>query len=276
MREKTDLLIIDPQVDFCDPNGALFVPGADADMVRLAGMIDRYGSKIRSTHVTLDCHYVFDVAHAPMWINSKGQNPPPFTIISASDIKEGKWVPVFPVLRQEFINYCEALEKTSRKYPLIVWPTHCVIGSYGNAVLPVLNEALMKWQLLRKDNIDFVSKGSDPRTEHYSAVRAEVPRDDNPETQINTRFLNLFVTDEVETILCAGEAGSHCYKNTIEDIVDWFKTNAPRCIQKMVMLVDAVSPVPKIGNGPDFPAIQEKFIKDMKALGLRTAKTTDF
>ncbi len=28
---KVDLLIIDPQVDFCDPNGNLAVPGADED-----------------------------------------------------------------------------------------------------------------------------------------------------------------------------------------------------------------------------------------------------
>ena len=34
---QTQLLIIDPQVDFCDPAGALSVAGADQDMKRLAG-----------------------------------------------------------------------------------------------------------------------------------------------------------------------------------------------------------------------------------------------
>ncbi len=39
------ILIIDPQNDFCDKNGALFVPGADDDMIRLAGMIRRLKDK---------------------------------------------------------------------------------------------------------------------------------------------------------------------------------------------------------------------------------------
>ncbi len=30
------LLVIDPQNDFCDPSGALFVPGAPTDVARLA------------------------------------------------------------------------------------------------------------------------------------------------------------------------------------------------------------------------------------------------
>jgi nicotinamidase-related amidase len=43
--KKLHLLIIDPQRDFCDPNGTLAVPGADADMKRLSDMINRIGDK---------------------------------------------------------------------------------------------------------------------------------------------------------------------------------------------------------------------------------------
>lgn len=31
---KVHLLVIDPQKDFCNPNGSLFVTGADKDMDR--------------------------------------------------------------------------------------------------------------------------------------------------------------------------------------------------------------------------------------------------
>jgi nicotinamidase-related amidase len=31
---KSHLLVIDPQVDFCDPSGSLYVPGAEDDMGR--------------------------------------------------------------------------------------------------------------------------------------------------------------------------------------------------------------------------------------------------
>jgi len=45
MAERIDLLIIDPQVDFCDPSGALYVPGAEKDMERLSEMVKRFGKQ---------------------------------------------------------------------------------------------------------------------------------------------------------------------------------------------------------------------------------------
>ena len=42
MSQRVELLVIDPQNDFVDPKtAALYVPGAEADMRRLAAMIDR-------------------------------------------------------------------------------------------------------------------------------------------------------------------------------------------------------------------------------------------
>ena len=46
MTLNIQLLIIDPQNDFCDPNGALFVPGADEDMKRLASMVMRLRGRL--------------------------------------------------------------------------------------------------------------------------------------------------------------------------------------------------------------------------------------
>jgi len=40
------LFIIDPQVDFCSPDGALYVPGADKDMERLADFISKQSPMI--------------------------------------------------------------------------------------------------------------------------------------------------------------------------------------------------------------------------------------
>ena len=54
--EKLELLIIDPQNDFCSPKGSLFVPGADKDSVRLSTMIDRLRKRMDDIHVTLCPH----------------------------------------------------------------------------------------------------------------------------------------------------------------------------------------------------------------------------
>lgn len=279
-KERIDLLIIDPQIDFCRPpvtpgdmqcpqRGALYVDNAENDMARLASMIDRFGSKIKKIHVTLDCHHLIDVAHPQMWRDGDGKHPDPFTIFGSKEIRNGDWTPIFPDLRQRFIDYCESLELTG-KFPLCIWPPHCLIGSEGNAVLPVLFDALKRWEASGNDNVDYVSKGSNPFTEHYSAVKAEVEDPKDPTTQLNTRLIQTLL--DADKILVAGEAGSHCVKNTVEDIADGFGNDS--YVQKMTLLTDAVSPV--ISPFVDFPVIQAAFIADMETRGMQTAVTTDF
>ena len=269
MAERTDLLIIDPQVDFCDPKGSLYVPGAEKDMERLASLIDRCGSKIKNIHVTLDCHHLMDVAHPQMWRDSDGNPPDPFTIITSQEMKDGKWTPVLLQYKQRFIDYCKALE-ASGKFPLCIWPPHCLIGSAGNAVLPVLFDSLIKWEDKTKRNVNYVSKGSNPFTEHYSAVKAEVTDPEDPTTQLNTPLIKTVMDADMTWI--AGEAGSHCVKETVGDIADGFGDDS--YIKKLMLFTDAVSPV--ISPFVDFPAVQAQFITDLTARGMQTALTTDF
>lgn len=284
--KKIHLLIIDPQIDFCDPGqnesdplrGALYVPNAENDMERIAKLILGLGDKIKKIHVTLDCHHRFDIAHPGFWRNSAGENPDPFTIISHQDVVNAVWSPVFPHLPnypdESAVDYLKRYTKALKdggRYPLCIWPPHCLIGSRGNGVYPVLFDALKVWEEeKRNNNVNYVSKGSTITTEHYSAVQAEVPDPKDPTTQLNTDFIkNLKEADEV---LIGGEAGSHCVKNTVEDIADGFSdTDA---IQKLVLLTNGVSPV--ISPFVDFPAIQAQFITDMKVRGMQTALTTDF
>jgi len=276
MAGRIDLLIIDPQKDFCcngtadNPHkGSLYVDNADNDMKRVASLVKKFGSKIKKIHVTLDCHHLIDVAHPNMWKNSDGKHPDPFTIFGSKEIRDGVWAPIFPNLRQRFIEYCEALEASGR-YPLCIWPPHCLIGSAGNTIIDELFEALLDWEESKNNNVDYVSKGSNPYTEHYSAVKAEVSDPNDPTTQLDTRLITTLM--EADTILIAGEAGSHCVKNTVEDIANGFGDDS--YVAKMVMLEDGISPV--ISPVVDFPAIQKQFVSDMVARGMKTAVTTDF
>lgn len=282
-KERIDLLIIDPQVDFCRPGaigdplrGALYVDNAENDIKNLTSLINRFGDNIKRIHVTLDCHHLFDIAHPGFWKNSARENPEPFTIITHAEVASGAWVPAFESLpgypdgaREYVKKYTKKLEDSGR-YPLCIWPPHCLIGSEGNTVMPDLFEALLGWEKKRNNNINYVSKGSAITTEHYSAVKAEVPDPKDATTGINTDFIKVLM--EANRILVGGEAGSHCVKNTAEDIADEFADDT--YVQKIVLLTDAVSPV----QSPfvDFPAIQDKFIADMKARGMQTAVTTDF
>lgn len=261
--KKVHLLVIDPQFDFCDPKGALSVPGADADMERLAAMIIRLHDRLDDIHCTLDMHHKVDVAHPIFWKDSSGNSPAPFTVISSSDVLDGIWTPREVALTRRMIEYVKALENGGR-YPLCIWPVHCLIGHPGSNVMPQLMNAFHYWED-QFAMVDFVAKGSNIYTEHYSAVQAEVPDPSDPGTQINIGLIQTL--DEADVIAIAGEAGSHCLANTVRDIADNFSDES---IEKLVLLTDATSPV------PGFEQNQTDFINEMTARGMQLSTTTEF
>jgi nicotinamidase/pyrazinamidase len=257
------LLIIDPQNDFCDPTtGSLYVPGAEADMTRLSRMVDRLLPKLADIHVTLDSHHMVDIAHPVFWKNGNGENPAPFSQITAEDVRKGSWTTTLPGARERALAYLDALEETGR-YPHVIWPPHCLIGSAGHGVYSPLLDALTRWETERFGVVDYVTKGSNLWTEHFSAVQAEVPDPTDPGTQVNTRLIDTL--EEADVILLAGEAGSHCLANTVRDIATNFSN--PEYVKKMVFLSDATSPV------TGFESFQKDFIRDMTALGMKTSTT---
>jgi nicotinamidase-related amidase len=259
-------LIIDPQEDFCNPKtGALFVPGAEKDMARLAALIERIQTKITDLHVTLDSHHLVDIAHPIWWKDSMGKHPNPFTIITLADVESGKWTTTQPGMYRRSREYVEQLEKNGR-YPLCIWSPHCLIGSPGHGVVPELFTALTAWEERAFAVVDYVTKGSNIWTEHYSAIVADVPDPTDPTTQINTRLIQTLM--EADMVFVAGEAGSHCLANTVRDIANNFGDD--RYVQKLVLLTDATSPV------PGFEMYQDDFLREMTARGMQTATTTDF
>lgn len=264
MAKKIHLVIIDPQVDFCSPTGALSVKGADKDMERLAGMVKRLKRKIDDIHITLDSHHLVHIAHPIFWRDSAGKNPNPFTIISADDVRKGVWTTTKPGLFTRAKAYVETLEKNAR-YPLCIWPPHCLIGSAGQAVYPVLYEAVMDWC---RDfaAVDFVTKGSNILTEHYSAIVADVPDANDPSTQINVNFLNTI--NEADLVLLTGEARSHCLANTGRDACNYFSDDS--LVKKLVLLEDATSDV------TGFEKLGEQFVKEMVVRGMQVTTTKDF
>lgn len=259
------LLLIDPQNDFCDPNGSLFVTGANEDMKRAAGMIGRLGPKLADIHVTLDSHRILDISHPMWWKDSAGSPPAPFTVITAADLRAGKWTTSIPGAFSRSLEYLDELEKQGR-YPHVVWPEHCLIGDEGHNVFPELSGAIHEWERSRKMMTGFVTKGSNPWTEHFSAVKAEVPDPEDPSTQLNGELIATL--KDADVILLAGEARSHCLANTVRDIVSAF--NDPELVRKLVLLTDASSDVTGFEN------LGDQFLADMVAAGMKTATTTDF
>lgn len=260
----TCMLIIDPQKDFCSPTGSLFVPGADKDMERLAKMIDNHGDTIDDIQLTLDSHYFLHIAHPLWWVNANGEHPDPFTSITKDDIEKGVWRPKNSAWQKWAVEYTTILEKNNR-YALTIWPPHCIIGSEGAAIESTLYESVSNWEKKYFAIASRVTKGSNPFTEHYSAVKADCSRSDDVKTRLNSRLIDTLKSYDM--ILIAGEALSHCVANTIKDIVDEFSAEQ---IKKFVLLTDATSSVPGCEQmGQDFI---DKFV----AKGMQTATTITY
>lgn len=259
---KKELLIIDPQIDFLE-GGNLAVPGATEDMNRVVDMIKRNINRIDNIHVTMDMHRQIDIGHPMFWLDNKGDNIDPFTVLSLDDLTQGKIRPFLPSLSGRVKEYFEKLIDNKRYMP-IVWPYHCLIGSVGATIYKPLFDILCQWEHDNLKQVDYVLKGTNPYTEHYSAIQADVPDSNDPTTSLNIDLLESL--QNTDMILLAGEALSHCLANTCKDIADNF---GEENIKKIVLLTDGTS------NVPGFENLGEEFIKELSARGMKTSTTKD-
>ena len=125
---------------------------------------------------------------------------------------------------------------------------------------------LSEWESNSFALVDYVTKGSNIKTEHYSAIQADVPDPQDPSTQLNIGFIQTL--ESVDQIVIAGQASSHCVANTVRDIVNNF--GDPSYAKKITLLTDAMSPV------TGFEQFETDFFDDMKKLGVNFSTTEDF
>ena len=265
MEKNVVLFIVDPQIDFCSPNGALYVKGAEKDMDRLAKMIKRLKEKLSDIFVSLDSHHPVHISHPIFWVDENGKHPDPFTLIKKDDVvgKNPKWRAYNPGYQKLCENYVTKLEANGR-YVLCLWVPHCLIGGQNHAVQPVLFDALCEWEA-QFATVNYVTKGSNITTEHYSIIQADVIDDSDPSTMINMRLIEEL--QKADILAIAGEASSHCVCNTVTDIANNFGDDN---IKKIVYLKDACSPV------QGFEDNETKFLKDMTARGMKISTTEEF
>jgi nicotinamidase/pyrazinamidase len=271
MKPLVHLLIIDPQNDFCDLpasylplnaatgqglQSALPVPGAHADMQRLAGFISAAAPHLNQITVTLDSHHRLHIAHPGFWQTGAGAAVPPFTPITAAQVRAGEFAPRRADNLTQALDYLDELERHGR-YTLMVWPVHCELGSWGHNVHADVRAAYNAWEDAHGRVVNKVIKGSNLWTEHYSALQAEVPRADDPATLLNQSLINDL--DRASHILIAGEASSHCVRATTEHIAQHLPSRRP---ERITLLTDCMSPV------SGFEAQQAEFLQDMRARGV--------
>ncbi|MFT4222294.1 cysteine hydrolase family protein [Dysgonomonas sp.] len=231
MDKRVAILGIDLQRDFTTPSGALFVQNADVDVVRAADFICKNNQEISYVALTLDSHQPIHIAHQCYWKNEKGEFPELFSVISADDVKAGKWKPQYN--EERALCYLEQLE--AKDEVCTIWPMHCILGTANWAIDANITDALAEWAIKNSKAYELFYKGYSQSTEHYSIFRAAVEWEGEPETQLNTKLLRkLNLYDE---ILLVGEAADYCVANSLNDILD----ECDELAKKTVVLTDCMS-----------------------------------
>lgn len=285
---KTWLMLIDVQNTFCIPDFELYVGGrsrrgAVEDNVRLCQFIYRNLGNITHITVTMDTHKTMQVFHAIFFVDKDGNHPAPYTDIHAAELRDGTWqfnsaladeLGIAPEYGQQMmLHYADALQK-SGKYALTVWPYHAMLGGLGHALVSSVEEALFFHSVARLAQTEIVLKGDTPFTENYSVIGPEVLTGPMGETlgTHDQRFIQEL--QEVDRLIIAGQAKSHCVAWTVQDLLDDILATDPTLTKKVYLLEDCSSPV-VVPGVVDHTDAADAAYQRFAAAGMNIVKSTD-
>ncbi len=285
---KIWLLLVDVQNTFCIPGYELFVAGRSGrgavdDNVRLCRFIYKNLDLITQISATMDTHLPQQVFHAIFFVDQDGHHPAPYTNINASELRSGRWkfnpalAPGFgiaPEYGQEMVvHYAEELEQRG-KYALTIWPYHAMLGGVGHALVSAVEEAVFFHSMARLTQPTYEVKGDRPFTEHYSVIGPEVTH--GPKGEVlgthNDRFINTL--QQVDAVLIAGQAKSHCVAWTISDLLEDIQGSDRTLAGKVYLLEDCTSPV--VVPGADYTDAADAAFARFAAAGMHRVKSTEF
>jgi nicotinamidase-related amidase len=254
-QSNISLLLIDVQNTFCLPDFELFVGGrsgrgAIEDNIRLCEFIYRNLGEIDQIIATLDTHHLHQIFHPVFWIDRQGEHPTPaVTTISPEDVTLGRWR-VNPEFGNESLDRLQAYAlhyvqqlSDGRKYPLLIWPYHAMLGGIGHALVPAVEEAIFFHGIARSSQANFSIKGDRTLTENYSALAPEVFTNqfgDRIATKNDSLIQQLLASDK---LIIAGQAQSHCVAWTVSDLLVEINAIDPALAKKIYLLADCTSPV---------------------------------
>lgn len=297
-KKRTALLLIDMQKDFCFPEGTLYVggrsgTGAVDDSRRMAEFIYREMGSITSVIPTMDTHMPFQIFTPSFWVDENGNALLPHDIIDGNmqvirgGVASGLVASPNPAITREVIGsdnyvwlksqvefYAAELARAG-KYPLYVWPEHCVLGSDGYSLVGVIQEARMFHSYVRNAQNMPQVKGGNPLTENYSIFGPEVTAMFDGKgviAQKNVQFLEILLS--YDKIGVAGQASSHCVKSSIDDLLGEIQAKDPSLAKKVYVIRDGMSSV-VVPGVVDFTDDAERALDRYASAGMNIVSSSD-
>lgn len=271
--DRIEIMMIDNQIDFISPQGGLPVAGAVDDTERLCRFIYRFMPQISRIRYTLDWHTYNHIFFPSAWVygkdfsdengtHKKGEHVlTGATVITSEGIREGKYETILPN-RTKALEYVKRVEAGGEE--LRIWDYHCLENSKGAALEGELDKIVQYHSCIREIKPMAYYKGQDQYSEQYGAIEAEY----SPTNEIRKDILNVFVDPSLVKIYLAGQAKSHCFLRTLQQVVRHF-ANRPDILSKIVVLEDCMSCI------AGFEQVTEEKLEEIKKMGVTFVKSTD-
>ncbi|MGD8250718.1 MAG: hypothetical protein PVF20_00335 [Desulfobacterales bacterium] len=287
-RFKVCLLLVDVQNTFCIPEFELYVggrsgTGAVDDNGRLCRFIYRNLGRITRICPTMDTHQAAQIFHSLFLVNDHGEHPAPFTLVTPEHVAAGVWrfnsdlassLNFDPEWGQSYLRHYVATLHQKGKYDLTIWPYHAMLGGIGHALVSAVEEAVFFHGIARRSQPDFHVKGDLTLTENYSVLSPEVTSGPGGEP-IGGKNSRLFETlFQMDAVVVAGQAKSHCVAWTVEDLLEEILAKDPSLAGKIYLLEDCTSPV-VIPDVIDYTHAAEEAFGRFAEAGMHRVRSTD-
>mmetsp|Transcript_4359 Transcript_4359/g.11979 ORF Transcript_4359/g.11979 Transcript_4359/m.11979 type:complete len:313 (-) Transcript_4359:127-1065(-) len=300
----TTLILVDCQNDF-HPGGSLAIPTANDDAQRIAQFIRDHPQGLHRIVATLDTHQKLHIAHPCFWVHVEtGEHPPPFTILSAQELKEGKtWKPRSNLTLDENVldpavfDDCDSVmtttttiddkvtdKKKKKKNNSIDLEKYCI--AYAERLEAKGRFQICIWPehcLIGTHGhamVDVIQQACAEWTEttgrsvewcwkgqHILTEMYSALEADVP-TTVDTRLNRSLLASwqRSDRVWVCGQAMSHCVNYTVRDLVEHWPAGS---VDQVGILTDCASAV------PGFEAAAETFLQDMKAKGVVLKKAAE-
>jgi nicotinamidase-related amidase len=281
-------MLVDCQNTFCVPDFELFVGGrsglgAVEDNTRLCEFIYRNLGAISAIAPTMDTHTTTQIFHPIFWVNQAGEHPiGAQTIITPDDLQHGVWRvnPDIGLAAERGLDWLRAHANhyvrtlADGRYPLMVWPYHALLGGIGHALVSAVEEAVFFHSIARRTAPRFEVKGSNPLTENYSVLSAEVCEgpDGQRIAERNSGFVEWLLG--FDAVIVAGQAKSHCVAWSVHDLLSEIRARDPELAGKVFLLEDCTSSV-VVPGVVDFTEQADGAFKQFAEAGMHRVHSTN-
>jgi nicotinamidase-related amidase len=282
------LLAVDVQNTFCLPDFELFVAGRSGraavdDTRRLCEFLYRNLGTITQVFPSLDTHRAMQVFHAIWLVDEQGRRPPPYELVSAEEVAAGRWhvdeavaaaLGIDPDYAERHLAHYTRTLAEGGKYELTIWPYHALLGGIGHALVSAFEEAVFFHGVARHSGAEFLVKGEEPLTEHYSMLGPEVT--EGPDGDVlgakNRELIGALL--EFDAVVVAGQAKSHCLAWTIDDLLEDDDVQERRLAERTYLLEDCSSPV-VVPGVVDYTDAADAAFERYRDAGMNVVRSTD-